>query len=314
MYLPALHRILFCCLLAGLGVLVSGDVTGQRTVNLLRADLPAPGRPVVRAASEVATENFDFDRNLIFFEAMVDGRPGNFILDTGVPTLVMNTRGETSARASFTGMGSGGDVRLTDHRVDHFEMLGRSVDNYWAIGLDLRDMESRTGKQIDGFVGYDLLNDGELRIDYVQETFQLLPSRRRPEHGGRAPVATLRFTLVDHLPVVQLRIDGRRYSFAIDTGAGLNLLADWAADALPTVPGHRTMNVQGLDGRPTDYPVLSLALPDRLAGEEALQLVRADLSHLQDPGATRLAGILGSSFLSRYTVGIDYRRRKIYLW
>ena len=38
-----------------------------------------------------------------------------------------------------------------------------------------------------------------------------------------------------------------------------------------------------------------------------------DLSHLHHDGQ-QLAGILGSAFLSRYTVGIDYRRRKVYLW
>ncbi len=306
---------LLCCLPVAVGLLVAAPLTGQRTVNLLRTDGDLPVPAVVTSVSSDEAESFEFERNLIFFEAEVDGRPGSFILDTGAPSLVMNNRGQSASGSRFTGLGSGGQVSLTDHRVGHFEMLGRSIDNYWAIGVDLRDMESRTGKRIDGFVGYDLVNGGELRIDYVKQSFRLLPSSRRPAHEGAAPRAVLRFTLVDHLPVIQIKVNGRRYRFAIDTGAGLNLLAKWAEEELPTTADQRTINVLGLDGAPVDCPAVSLAAPDKLsAGGDTLELVTTDLSHLAESGQTELAGILGSPFLSRFVVGIDYRRQKIYLW
>ncbi|THH41635.1 pepsin/retropepsin-like aspartic protease family protein [Neolewinella litorea] len=304
----------FTCLLAVVGLLWAMSLTGQRSVNLLGGVGERSVNAATNPRATAASEAFILDRNLIFFEASVNGTPGSFILDTGVPSLVVNNRGEGDSDSRFTGFGSGGQVSLSDHRVDHFEMLDRSVDNYWAIGLDLRDMEARTGKRIDGFVGYDLLNDGELRIDYDRQTFQLLASERRPKHMGKSPHTELRFALVDHLPIVELKIDGKRYRFAIDTGAGLNLLAEWAAEKLPAERAGSSVNVQGLDGREVDCPALSITLPEYFPGDEPLQLVTTDLTHLQEPGAPPLAGILGSSFLSRYTVGIDYRRRKIYLW
>ena len=296
--------------------LVGSAGMAQRSVNLLHA----PDQPVRTLADRelavAAPAAFTFERNLIFFEASVNGESGNFILDTGAPTLVVNNRGSADGGGSYTGYGSGGTVTCTDYRVEDFRMTGRTVRNYWAIGLDLRDMEGRTGRSIDGMVGYDLLNDGELRIDYAARSFRLMPSSRKPLHENRAPKAVLKFSLVDHLPVIRLRIDGKRYDFAIDTGAGVNLVDDDLTDRLPLRSTADQMNIQGLDGHPLDldlYTLLLAQLPQSGPAPVPVEFVATDLHHLQENGQ-QIAGILGSAFLSRYTVGIDYRRRRIYLW
>ncbi|WP_420460001.1 retropepsin-like aspartic protease [Neolewinella sp.] len=295
-----------------------GMSLGQGTVGFLRTSEGAPGTPTNKSARVAAsTQSFTFERNLIFFEALVDGRPGRFILDTGAPSLIMNDRGQGSVAGSYTGLGAGGEVRLSDHRVDRFEMGGRRVENYWAIGLDLSAFEERTDRRIDGFVGYDLLNRGELRIDYGQEIFELRRSVRRPTHGGRAPRAVLKFFLLDHLPVVQLELNGRKWYFALDTGAGANLLDGAVVSSVAARVTANGMNVQGLDGAPADCPVVATPLPSGLpvtAGVGEVEFVAMGVAHLQQPQGVQLAGVLGSAFLSRYTVGIDYRRQRVYLW
>ncbi|PPK86305.1 aspartyl protease [Neolewinella xylanilytica] len=302
------------CILLLLASLLVGAAHAQRTVNLLHAPTGTERGEASRDALAPLAESFTFDRNLIFFEAMVDGSPGNFILDTGAPTLVMNNRGSAGSGSNYTGYGSGGSVALTDHRVNLFEMGGLTVENYWAIGIDLRGMENRVGQRIDGMVGYELLNDGELRIDYAARSFRLLPSERHPKHLGVAPRAVLKFSMVDHLPVVRFRIKGKRYAFAIDTGAGSNLVDSKAAEGLQLADTGEAMNILGLDGRHVEAAIVSLPTPGEFAeGEETIELVTMDLSHLQEEGH-ELAGILGSAFLSQFTVGIDYRRRKIYVW
>ena len=249
--------------------LLAGQVgNAQRTVNLLSTSSDLIRTSAERAAASAGAEAFVFERNLIFFEALVDGRPGNFILDTGAPTLLVNNRGEAGAGSNYTGYGSGGAVALTDHRVGQFEMSGLSVQNYWAIGVDLRSMEARVGLPIDGMVGYDLLNDGELRIDYSARSFRLLPSQRRPVHEAVAPRAVLKFSLVDHLPVVRIRINGKRYDFAIDTGAGSNLVDANIAKKLELSPTGEAMDIQGLDGRSVEAPLLTLPSPDEFTGTE----------------------------------------------
>lgn len=258
----------------------------------------------------VVSESFTLRRNLICFEATVDGQLGNYILDTGAPSLIINHRGNGERVTEHQGVGSGGSVALSDYRVGSFEMAQRSIKNYWAIGLDLRSFEARTGQRIDGFVGYDLLNTGELRIDYGKETFTLRKSRRRPLHEGSAPAHVLPLELVGHLPVVTLTVGDQKLRFILDTGAGANLLND-AATLSSVTPTGSVLNIQGLDGVPADHPVVSLVTG---ISPQAIDLVYMPLGHLQTEGQTAVDGILGAPFLSAFTVGIDYRRRRVYLW
>ena len=260
-----------------------------------------------------AEQSFDFTRNLIFFDARVDGKQGKFILDTGAPTLLLNSRGKTVGHPAPTGLAAGGTVSLANQRVESFEMGGRSLGKRWALAMDLRGMESRTGHTIDGFVGHELLRGGEVRINFPGRTFRLLKSSRKPRYEGRAPVTVLKFEYIDHLPVITLRVGKKKLRFAIDTGAGVNILDRKFSD-ICTVTGER-MNIQGLDGGNDNYDIVRV--PElSLEGDHLAEttFVAMDLSHLQSPGQPQIAGILGSVFLADRVVGIDYVRRKINLW
>jgi hypothetical protein len=268
------------------------------------------------AVSSNNIQSFDFARNLIFFPALINGRPGNFILDTGAPTLLLNNHGKQSSKGQKvgpTGLAAGGAVDLTNELVESFQMGGEDHGRRWALALDLTPMEARMERSIDGFVGHDLLRGGELRIDYPNRTFQLLKSSRKPREQKKAPTVTYRFEYVDHLPVITLKVGKKKLRFAIDTGAGSNLIDSRHKKIFQ--PTADKINVQGLDGADAVHSVVVLpglsgldTVPDQLS------FVSMDLSHLQTSGETVIDGILGSAFLANYCVGIDYRRRKLYLW
>jgi len=297
-------------LVAVLWLCVSWAGAQDAVAVLKAASVNAPDAVSSAPANEQA---FEFTRNLIFFPAVIDGREGKFILDTGAPTLLLNSRGNVTGQPATTGLAAGGTVALTNQRVASFEMSGRSLGKRWALALDLRGMEARTGETIDGFVGHDLLRNGEVRINYPGRKFQLLKSVRNPRHEGRAPVRELKFEYVDHLPVITLRVGKRKLRFAIDTGAGVNLI-DPAFVGLYQPTGEE-MNIQGLDGANANHKVVRFsANPLTGTNRTDVTCVAMDLSHLQSPGESTIAGILGSDFLSDYVVGVDYRRRKIYLW
>lgn len=299
-----------CCLLAVL-LLTSFWARSQGAVYVLKAGEAALSGFATEGESTV--QPFDLHRNLIFFPARIDGRQGNFILDTGAPTLLLNRRTDTNAAAYTTGYGAGGEVSYDHQRVESLEFAGQHHGRTWALALDLSAMETRTGRTIDGFVGYEQLWNRELRIDYADREFQVLKSERRPQHSGAAPDHVLPLEFVDHLPVVTLRVGKRKLRFIIDTGAGTNLI-DQNYTAL-TEPTGRMMNVQGLDGNDVNRELVVLTNPRELRLSEAQRtFVDAELSHLQTPGQPPLAGILGSAFLSNYCIGIDYRRAKLYLW
>lgn len=307
--LKSFHHLLVVIIL-----LCSLQARTQDAVSYLKADIVTENHPDAHTAARVES-SFNFSRNLILFNARMNGHPGTYILDTGAPTLLINNRGNQSGtHPAPTGIAAGGSVSLANQRVESFEVSGFNLGKHWALALDLRAMEKRTGETIDGFVGQDLLRGRELRIDYPARKFQLLKSERSPRYNGQLPGTTLKFDYLDHLPVITLRIGKQKLRFAIDTGAGTNILDQrYAALARPT--GEK-MNIQGLDGDNIDCDIVALTGFTNLPAAATLPttFVTMDLSHLQNEGQPEIAGIIGSAYLQNFVVGIDYRRRKLYIW
>lgn len=303
--------ILRICLLAGL-LFCASLARSQDAVYLLKAKGErSMGNNL--AAENATAQPFDFHRNLIFFPARMDGKQGNFILDTGAPTLLINSRDKELPAAEATGLGTGGEVQLAHRRVESLEFGGQRLGKRWALALDLRSMEERTGRRIDGFIGYDLLLRQELRIDYAAREFSLLKSSAKPVHDGKSPDLVFNLVFVDHLPILKLKVGKRKLRFILDTGAASNLLDDSYASLAKLTEDK--MNIQGLDGNNADHAIVQLEEIASLSlTAEQRSFVTMNLDHLQSSDDPKLAGVLGSAFLDRYVVGIDYRRQKLYLW
>lgn len=302
------------CLLFLLLVGGSSLARAQDAVSVLKAKT-IEDNAFTKEAAEGTLQPFTFARNLIFFPAQLNGKQGNFILDTGAPTLLINNRGTESRTPTTTssGVASGGEVSLANQRVQSFQMAGEDHGRIWALALDLRSLEARMKQQIDGFVGHEMLRSGELRIDYPNRTFQLRKSSSTPLNEGAAPRMVFRITFVDHLPVITLKSGKRKLRFAIDTGAGANLIDARHASLVKTTGAE--MNIQGLDGTNADHEIVQLLQkPTEFTDAATLRFLFLDLSHLQNPQEHLIDGLLGSAFLSKFTVGIDYRRRRLYLW
>lgn len=259
---------------------------------------------------------FELERNLIWIKATVDAQAGHYILDTGAPTLLINDRGEQAGKQNV-GHGSGGSVALAEHRVTSFELGGVDQGAQQAYRIDLSSMEARTGRVLHGMVGYEQLDDYELFIDYPARELQLLPAKKNELHATTSPQLSVRFTYVDHLPVIVLKQGKRKLRFAIDTGAGSNLLHITDAGELP--PSIQLnefgVNVHGLDGNAANlqagrFQQLQLVNED----VSATDFVLTDLSHLQPAEGSCIDGILGTAFLKAYRISIDYHRNKLHFW
>lgn len=298
------------CLVAVL-LLMSFWARSQGAVYVLKAGEAALSGSAPEGAS--AAQPFDLHRNLIFFPARINGRQGNFILDTGAPTLLLNARHTEGAGLNSTGLGAGGEVAIGQQKVELLEFAGQKHGRVWALSLDLRAMEARTGRTIDGFIGYEQIWNRELRIDYPNHSFSILKSTRRPVRNERTPDYVLDLEFSGHLPLVTFRFGKRRLKFILDTGAAANLLDERYVD-IAEATGQK-MNIQGIDGLDQDCDIVRLPSPEGLA-LNGLQrsFVKMNLEHLQESGEPVVAGILGSAFLNQYCIGIDYRRGKLYIW
>lgn len=260
--------------------------------------------------------------NLLLVEAEVDGRRGWLFLDTGAPALMLNKKlfppAPTESTLAVSGAkGVNGAVAgMSYHLTKTFDWAGIRFENKEVATLDLASLEQQTGTELLGIIGYNLLSQYALTLDYRDQKVLL----RKPGTAAALPAPLLRvpFVLRGHLPVVAAAANGQTLQLGIDCGAQNNLLD------LPLEPAFAGQlrkvaqsNLRGGDG--AQRTVTSGQLPEiRLAaGDDALvfrrqQTVFSDISQFnQNPDKTPLQGLLGYPMLSQYRTTIDYVNKQL---
>lgn len=257
---------------------------------------------------------------LLVVEAEVDGRRGNFLLDTGAPALVLNKRefappGPETALAAAGSTGVNGKMAgMSYHRAQKFDWQGISFQQKEVPTLDLGSLEQKLGNlSLLGLIGYNVLSQYAVTLDYRAGLVRL----RQPCPAATNALVLMRvpFTLSGHLPVVALTVGGQTFQVGVDCGAQANLLdRQYQAGLARELRKISTARLSGADA--TARTVATARLPEvRLAGPLAFRkqaTVFADLAHLnQNPSRAPLQGLVGYPLLSQYRTTIDYVNKEL---
>ncbi|MEM8583335.1 MAG: retropepsin-like aspartic protease [Bacteroidota bacterium] len=264
--------------------------------------------------SELIRVDFDMVSDLIWFKAEIDGEQGYFILDTGAPTLLLNNWDADGGRMITGEAANGAPFSLSEGRVRSFQIGGKEQGVQRALGLDLSGMENRSGQTLHGIMGYEQLRRYELLIDYEQGQFELLT---RVQRRGRIeePLFSIPFRMVDHLPVIRLRVGNKTWHLALDSGAACNLIDEDKLQSIdayePTGEQTRLHNLSGSE-EITEYIRVSEL---EFRTHQLVDMVFAPTDFgtaLTDE--IRIDGLLGQPFFQMYRLSIDYKGRKIHFW
>ena len=229
---------------------------------------------------------------LILVEAEVDGRRGTFVLDTGAPGLFLNQREflPPAAQATLAPAGprdvNGAVGGISYHVVAKFDWAGLGFANKEVATIDVAGIEAQVHTSVLGLIGYGLLSQYALTLDY--RGGQVLLRKPTAAPALPAPLMRVPFTLRGHLPVVDLTANSQTFRVALDCGAQQNLLDQQYASAFAPVlryPEQATLRGADQLGR----AVVSGELPKvRLAGGPLVfrhqATVFADISHLNRNG------------------------------
>lgn len=281
----------------------------QREIALLNM----PIRPLTATTivpGEQIVMPFDLDRGMIYVQAEVDGVRGQFILDTGAPGLVLNEIPQASADNPYSAQSSGGEVSVGMKRVGRFEWAGRKLKWVEAVVVNLDHLEAVHQSPIKGMIGYDLLKEYFVFLDYSRRQLIIRADGAPP----LKPAVIFPFELDGHLPVVTVNVQGVALRLGLDTGAAANLLDKKWQHLFPAADSDAVMGVQGLDQAVQRMPMGTLSglrVQDEVFDAT---FVRMDLSHLQTASGQPLDGLLGYSFLSDYQIAIDYKTGRLLLW
>ena len=164
--------------------------------------------------AEKLTENtvripFQTVDHLIVIKALANGREGNFIIDTGSETLVLNEvhfkNYDARRYRTTSGVNSVIDKAYLK-KLDTLLLEGFSVDNILADVIDLSHIEKSKKMELFGIIGYSVLKDYEVFIDFYLKQITLF---KTDAEGNRTDRHILLEEIADSIPFKQKKPTGK---------------------------------------------------------------------------------------------------------
>lgn len=288
---------------------------GQTALPIM-APPPSPSPLTIRAPFRLAGR-------LIIVQAEIDGQKGNFILDTGAEKLVINERhfgkgwrDDRSAKAGVLGNIAEGHSCL----LVNLAWQGMSFKKVKADVVDLSHLEEQKNFPILGLIGYEIVKDYELLIDFQQRQIVLTRTNETGERldnqaATAPPVDSLPFSLAQHIAVLDGDINGHGVAFGLDSGAEYNLLNRKAGrevlrnfEALQHAAIHDAggrASTELLAGRLYQLSIQNLSC-------SGMPTVLMNMDNMNRLLQSRLDGVLGAEFLANRRTIINYKKKKLY--
>ena len=260
------------------------------------------------------TSNFNFSGGLIMVNVSVNGERGDYILDTGAPGLVLNSKVETESfvRASSVSF----SIKVGEILVENFQWGNLEKTNVEGYTLDISHMSQPNADSPDGLIGYQILKSSAVLVDFEnQEVTMLSKKDLKVKIKSSENVVTIPFETEGHLPVIKLKIAGKKYRFAIDTGAEKNLMDAKLFDK--TTPANVTYELmQGLDGGIRKVAIGQLEnIASKAYDIDKMNFLFSDMSYVNEgENGYDIDGLLGLPFFQNKTFVIDYRKGEIHVW
>lgn len=261
---------------------------------------------------------------LIAVEARVDTLAGAFLIDTGSERLLLN-------RNYFSGRPRPGLSAAIGNTGDAGPVLNRKVDSlHWdnmfflnvrANVLDLSHIERKKNIRLLGIIGYNVLADYEIFLDFQSRQIVLTRldkdgARLDPNAIWETPYDSLDFKLYGHLIMLEGEVGGQQLKFNLDSGAELNLIDRRVRrKVLDYFDIIKRVNMVGAGQRTVE--VLAGALREVRCGNqysESMRTLLTSLTQMNGSFGVRMDGVLGYEFLSTRRTLINYKREKLFFF
>jgi predicted aspartyl protease len=302
-------------LLVLLFVWLAGAAAAQHPISFL--NIPPRSLEVEPIGSANSSQIYPFElvRGMIYVSASLNGQPGQYILDTGAPCVVVNT---LPGRESVNeGHSIAQPIAVAYGSAQSFDFAGRSRRNITTLAVDISHLERAANRTLAGLVGYEEFKDSELYLNYPGRQISVFKPGLNRLHRTGKPLFSLPFVLDGHLPILEVTVDGQVMRFGIDTGAGANLI-DPAALARLNTAAFRQLDAETLQGLDQQIRRAERIAISRLEIQnmpvENMAFLKSDLAGLKSGADLHLDGLLGYTFLQHYKLSIDYTSRQLHIW
>jgi hypothetical protein len=261
---------------------------------------------------------FKLADRLIVVEAEVEGVRGNFIVDSGAPLFILNSKRLPMLASKAQNMdhsvhGVGGKINNTKW-VEASSFIWQDVKLSSIKGLifDLSHLEENTQTELVGLIGADFLKKFTVEFDYADKELTLFTDNPE-DYWHTTPSATIEFDMIGHIPVIDVSIGTKSFSLGIDSGCEDQMLnPEWEAPLSSHCEFIRADELRGADTTKQVVEIVRLDVFEvggiRYSNHE-FQFSRLNFGH-----EVKMDGLIGYEFLSEYRTAIDYKHQKLYIW
>ena len=264
---------------------------------------------------------------LIVLKGVVDGVEGNFILDTGAPHLVLNQVyfrhypvSVVSNEEHTSVSGTASAIQKTT--VKNFGIGAMSYHHFEADLVDLGQIENSKGIKVLGLIGYELLKNCEMVIDYESGMVYFHRIGRREgakynsPHLQQAGFLTEEIAVQNNQVMLNLHLKGKKLKLVLDSGAETGILDSRLPESIlnhvsiigrMTIKGTSTKDVEALRGNANGLQLGANAL-------EPMPVLIANLEHTCFSQNMGVHGVIGLHFMPLKKIGFNFVTRKMYLW
>ena len=277
------------------------------------------------AQAPVATIPFELCGDHIFIKVNVNGSKDlDYIFDTGdgLAILDINRAAELGISAGHDEVITSAEGSISGKRVKHNEFLIGSapIHDVELHETDLSHLEISIGRDIDGIIGYDLLKNYVVELNYDTQEIKLFnPSGYSYMGTGKSYTIKMAADKNPHITASVKLANGETVSgeFYVDTGAKTTV--DFNS------PFVEAKGLSGKVGKSYVYLVAGLGAKEYehhrgkvnnfSMGDITLEDMPVGLSHGKHgiQSSKKVAGIIGGGLLKKFNIVMDYQKKKMYL-
>ncbi len=259
---------------------------------------------------------------LIAVEVLVDNQKRMFLLDTGSPKVVINSRylpkstEETlSSSKGVNGTISGANIT----KIKKIDFSGITMENQKILTLDISHLEKsfNVDFKIHGLIGYELIKDYDLLFDHQNNTVTLIKptyfKQYAKKHFAKKNISVVPFELQSHIPVFKAKINGKIYNFGLDSGAETNLMSEKLLNKLSKQLTDKEESTLGGVGK-TKTKVFKGILKKAQIGNKDFKNMNtlfSSISHLNEGYKLKIDGLMGYELLSKQKTLVSYKRKEL---
>lgn len=268
--------------------------------------------------------NFVNFNNLIIIKIKLNGKPFNFLLDTGVDnTVVFGLEGNAEALMKNANKilikGVSGAKQTFAYQTSHNKLeIGKLIDKsheIYAIFDPDFNLSDKIGYPVQGIIGTDFFKNHIVKINYITNNIKVYNPEKYNRKNRRYDLLNLRF--IRNKPYIQTAIQQtdslETFTLLLDSGSGDAIWVKPYPDI--QMPSKTFDDILGFGFAKIINGKKAKAKAVKLGGYtlDSPKIAYPDSTAYEGVPTIMKSGILGSEVMRRFHWIFDYKNQKVYI-